>query len=471
MAISLPSEYQQVDWIASTGTQYIQLNISFDSTDKIETKFSMDLSSGADKYMISPQTWNTADNRFAMGVSTSSNGVVYTCGYGASTTDNTHLSPEMNNNGQLHSWKYENNIFSITDLGISKDCSSITWGFMTATLRLFYGYNSCSSGKISYYKHYKILGKPIPQLVLNLIPCYRKSDNVIGMYDTVNDTFYINAGSGTFIKGPNTIQYSNFKICCGMREEEITKVGIINKNPGSSYWTYTQSPTTGYNYRCSIRWYREVIEDATINDFSISFGTNTNCYITTGELGYTVTFTFNTPALLTPAQLRNISIYAQYTYTVTKKIGESWNHLNKNISNELKSFSWQNNGYPDFLSTFAEANVTITDHGAGYSPARYEYSVSKSYINNIKSIDSYSIELFDRLSFVLLVTPVCIISPGLLVNSIILSGFTDTNISSSHGGIKFSVTGKMTGGAIPPYPISILDSCYPVYIKSDELND
>ena len=34
-----------------------------------------------------------------------------------------------------------------------------------------------------------------------LIPCYRKSDNVIGMYDTVGNVFYISAGTGTFTKG------------------------------------------------------------------------------------------------------------------------------------------------------------------------------------------------------------------------------------------------------------------------------
>lgn len=33
------------------------------------------------------------------------------------------------------------------------------------------------------------------------IPCYRKADNVIGMYDTVSQTFLINAGTGTFTKG------------------------------------------------------------------------------------------------------------------------------------------------------------------------------------------------------------------------------------------------------------------------------
>ena len=41
------------------------------------------------------------------------------------------------------------------------------------------------------------------ELVRNFVPCYRKSDSVIGMYDTVNGVFYTNAGSGTFAKGNN----------------------------------------------------------------------------------------------------------------------------------------------------------------------------------------------------------------------------------------------------------------------------
>ena len=38
-------------------------------------------------------------------------------------------------------------------------------------------------------------------LIRDFIPCYRKSDNVIGMYDTVNGIFYTNKGTGTFLKG------------------------------------------------------------------------------------------------------------------------------------------------------------------------------------------------------------------------------------------------------------------------------
>lgn len=40
-------------------------------------------------------------------------------------------------------------------------------------------------------------------LIRNLIPCYRKSDNVIGLFDTVGMTFYTNKGTGSFTKGAN----------------------------------------------------------------------------------------------------------------------------------------------------------------------------------------------------------------------------------------------------------------------------
>ena len=38
-------------------------------------------------------------------------------------------------------------------------------------------------------------------VVRELIPCYRKSDDEIGMYDLVSETFFTNQGTGTFIKG------------------------------------------------------------------------------------------------------------------------------------------------------------------------------------------------------------------------------------------------------------------------------
>jgi hypothetical protein len=40
-------------------------------------------------------------------------------------------------------------------------------------------------------------------LVRNFIPVKRKSDNVLGLFDSVNKVFYTNAGSGTFGAGPS----------------------------------------------------------------------------------------------------------------------------------------------------------------------------------------------------------------------------------------------------------------------------
>lgn len=40
-------------------------------------------------------------------------------------------------------------------------------------------------------------------LKVSLVPCYRKSDGEIGLYDKVNNKFYTNAGTGEFIKGGN----------------------------------------------------------------------------------------------------------------------------------------------------------------------------------------------------------------------------------------------------------------------------
>lgn len=38
-------------------------------------------------------------------------------------------------------------------------------------------------------------------LLRDMIPCYRKSDNVIGMFDLVSQTFFTNAGTGVFTVG------------------------------------------------------------------------------------------------------------------------------------------------------------------------------------------------------------------------------------------------------------------------------
>lgn len=61
------------------------------------------------------------------------------------------------------------------------------------------GSNLPFSGKMLYFA----ILKPVSnEWAMYCIPCYRKSDNVVGMYDAVNSTFYT-PPSGTFTAGPD----------------------------------------------------------------------------------------------------------------------------------------------------------------------------------------------------------------------------------------------------------------------------
>ena len=63
------------------------------------------------------------------------------------------------------------------------------WQYNATTIR---------QGEINLY-YAKASDNGVPKF--DMIPCYRKSDGVIGMYDVVSKTFFTNAGSGSFTKG------------------------------------------------------------------------------------------------------------------------------------------------------------------------------------------------------------------------------------------------------------------------------
>lgn len=65
------------------------------------------------------------------------------------------------------------------------------------------------AGNRSGYAAYQYSGKLYnlkitdgTNVIKNFVPCYRKSDNVAGLYDLVNNVFYTNQGTGNFIVGP-----------------------------------------------------------------------------------------------------------------------------------------------------------------------------------------------------------------------------------------------------------------------------
>ena len=192
--VVLPSEYQRVEYIESSGTQFINLPYGFYPTDTVSMRTSIDTSMRDDKFMVCPSQWNNNNNRFGLcGLAGNTN---FIFAYGNMGTSYSAYALPRVNDGNLHDFYYKDEIFHIVDLKRAGGAGGTAFGAETYPLRLFYGYNSNTKGKICYYIHKKADGRK-----LALYACYRKSDGVIGMYDIENDVFYTNDGTGDFVKG------------------------------------------------------------------------------------------------------------------------------------------------------------------------------------------------------------------------------------------------------------------------------
>lgn len=58
-----------------------------------------------------------------------------------------------------------------------------------------------ASAKSFIGKIYSVLLEKDSTIVADLVPCYRKSDGEIGLFDIVSEQFFVNTGTGEFTKG------------------------------------------------------------------------------------------------------------------------------------------------------------------------------------------------------------------------------------------------------------------------------
>ncbi|MBQ7245225.1 MAG: hypothetical protein IJS34_02540 [Alphaproteobacteria bacterium] len=197
---NLPSEYTELQYIESTGTQYITTDVIANQNTSAEIKF-VPTSVYMSNSVFGARTSKTSDafNIWEPGIE----GVII-ANLGNKGTVVSNVTPVLNETYvvYLSSTRFSVNDYTTTISG--------TENFSTPSgLQLFniYGGN-CStttssgagnrffSGKVYYFKVWQG-----DSLALNLIPA-KNSSGVVGMYDTVSGTFFTNAGSGTFTAGP-----------------------------------------------------------------------------------------------------------------------------------------------------------------------------------------------------------------------------------------------------------------------------
>ena len=198
--IPLPKEYQKIEYIESTGTQYIDTNF----LPTINTFWSLEFSHFDINNNIYGGLGGAGKTGSWINVSTNYS---YDRSW-ASFGNNVDIVFTMSSN-QLLTWNAGKHISSVSKEGSWMDgkqvatFKNVTFENMIDTLCISARKSNNTIGRYVKMKIYHSEIKDDNILVRNLIPCRRKSDNKPGMYDTVSQTFFTNQGTGEFICGPD----------------------------------------------------------------------------------------------------------------------------------------------------------------------------------------------------------------------------------------------------------------------------
>jgi hypothetical protein len=196
----LPGGLQEVSYLESTGTQYIDTGINPSLNDVITSE------------VATPEYYYTnTDNGIAFGASDASVKQILLL----YNNTNGYISFRY---GYYHQVKsYEVN-FSCTDRlfhecifdypakkvyfdGEAKNMETTAY---TPTTPSFYLFGTHYLDRNNLYNPTIIRKFSIvrnSELIIDLVPCYRKSDKVAGMYDMITGKLFTNDGTGTFIVG------------------------------------------------------------------------------------------------------------------------------------------------------------------------------------------------------------------------------------------------------------------------------
>lgn len=232
----LPIEYQQIEYIEATGTQYFRLDYIASNKTIADCKY---------------QITNTDVPRMLFGSRKDSASQNYTFNWGGSSKPY-----------KIYNAYNNNTIASLTDTIIDNEIhiinkkegelyydgelihTSASSTFTTPAKMIVFGCATNSTiGLFAEARIYYLQFSEGDEIKVNLIPCYRKTDEVIGMYDLVTGTFYTNHGDGTFLKGAsyptpdNPIEVE----CVGEKTVNLIpewKAGWIPPNTGVLDTTY-----------------------------------------------------------------------------------------------------------------------------------------------------------------------------------------------------------------------------------------
>jgi len=216
----LPSIYQRVEYIESKGNACINTGI----TAKPPFKSTIDGIWGTYKSGF-PTMLGTEDNKYNVMFGRGPNGfyIQNGAGSGIGYLYSTH-APDSNRH------TFETEVSSTTStIRVDDTVDSINYTHAQLTsnpMFLFARGNKTSSFTTSdtLFRLYSFELINDGELVWSAIPCYRKIDGVIGLYNAVDNRFYENIGTEAFIKGEN-ININGETVTVETADLSVTEIG------------------------------------------------------------------------------------------------------------------------------------------------------------------------------------------------------------------------------------------------------
>lgn len=184
----LPSGYVLLDYIESTGEQYIKLDLPITKDTVCRIKFNLSEPTG------NCIMGSSGSFRFF----NAGNGTYldWARGYGGNRLNGGHINNNTTYDIEFGDWYVKN--LDTADYIIQGTAWGDTVSYLSDKINLMYtSQNPNIKAKGKFYLS-QVIEKG--EIVRNLLPCIDPS-GAVGMYDLVGQKFYGNAGTGTFVAG------------------------------------------------------------------------------------------------------------------------------------------------------------------------------------------------------------------------------------------------------------------------------
>ena len=189
VAVTLPAGYTELEYIESTGTQYIDTGIMLDSTDKIEVvAMATDAEQNKSTYFF-----GAYDSANGFGLNFYNPSMAYYPVWKNVAAVATSTLFVLNT---LYT-------FEMSSAGVYANGTQIATvsGTFTGTKNAYLFWANATLAKSLIGRIYSAKIWKAGTLTRDLVPA-KNASGVIGMYDTVSGQFFTNAGTGEFIAGP-----------------------------------------------------------------------------------------------------------------------------------------------------------------------------------------------------------------------------------------------------------------------------